>query len=226
MLELAKPAVDVGLFTNDREEMLRFWQQEAGVAFSELLPLGGGVQQLRHAIGDSVLKINHCRDRLPEAPPSGIRRLNIAVPGRSAISELQDPDGNALRQVPPGQEGISQLAVDIAVSNLEAHRHFYGEVLGLPGVDIAAFACGASLLRLYEADDVARDPEQRARGYRYLTVQVYDVRSVHARVLERGGREGRAPLRLGDVAHISFVRDPDGNWIEISQRKSITGSLD
>jgi hypothetical protein len=22
------------------------------------------------------------------------------------------------------------------------------------------------------------------------------------------------------------VRDPDGNWIEISQRKSITGSLD
>jgi hypothetical protein len=31
---------------------------------------------------------------------------------------------------------------------------------------------------------------------------------------------------LGDVAYISFVRDPDGNWIEISQRKSITGSLD
>jgi predicted enzyme related to lactoylglutathione lyase len=57
-------------------------------------------------------------------------------------------------------------------------------------------------------------------------VQVYDVRSTHARVLEHGGREGRAPIRLGDVAHISFVRDPDGNWIEISQRKSITGSLD
>ena len=35
-----------------------------------------------------------------------------------------------------------------------------------------------------------------------------------------------APVRLGDVAYISFVRDPDGNWIEISQRKSITGSLD
>jgi lactoylglutathione lyase len=35
-----------------------------------------------------------------------------------------------------------------------------------------------------------------------------------------------APVKLGDVAHISFVRDPDGNWIEISQRKSITGTLD
>jgi lactoylglutathione lyase len=33
-------------------------------------------------------------------------------------------------------------------------------------------------------------------------------------------------MRLGDVASISFVRDPDGNWIEVSQRKSITGSLD
>ncbi|HBK11323.1 MAG TPA: VOC family protein, partial [Gammaproteobacteria bacterium] len=40
-----------------------------------------------------------------------------------------------------------------------------------------------------------------------------------------GGAEGMAPVRLGDVAYISFVRDPDGNWIEISQRKSITGSL-
>ena len=45
-------------------------------------------------------------------------------------------------------------------------------------------------------------------------------------VLAGGGAEGMAPVRLGDVAYISFVRDPDGNWLEISQRKSITGSLD
>ena len=42
---------------------------------------------------------------------------------------------------------------------------------------------------------------------------------------EAGAWEGRAPSVLGDVARISFVRDPDGNWIEISQRKSLTGSL-
>ena len=29
----------------------------------------------------------------------------------------------------------------------------------------------------------------------------------------------------GDVARISFVRDPDGGWIEISQRASLTGAL-
>ena len=43
---------------------------------------------------------------------------------------------------------------------------------------------------------------------------------------DAGGREGMAPVRLGDVAYISFVCDTDGNWIEISQRKSITGSLE
>ena len=34
-----------------------------------------------------------------------------------------------------------------------------------------------------------------------------------------------APLTLGTTARISMVRDPDGNWIELSQRASIVGSL-
>jgi hypothetical protein len=33
-------------------------------------------------------------------------------------------------------------------------------------------------------------------------------------------------MKLGDVADVAFMGDPDGNWIEISQRKSVTGSLD
>ena len=36
-----------------------------------------------------------------------------------------------------------------------------------------------------------------------------------------GGAEGRAPVRLSGWP-TSLWRDPDGNWIEISQRKSIT----
>ena len=35
-----------------------------------------------------------------------------------------------------------------------------------------------------------------------------------------------APVTLGTTARISMVRDPDGNWIELSQRASIAGSLD
>jgi lactoylglutathione lyase len=33
-------------------------------------------------------------------------------------------------------------------------------------------------------------------------------------------------VTLGSTARISMVRDPDGNWIELSQRASLTGSLE
>ncbi len=94
MLELAKPALDVGLFTNRRDAMLAFWQQEVGLTFTELLPLGGGLQQHRHAMGDSVLKLNHAREALSESPAGGIRELEIARKDITAPRDLTDPDGN------------------------------------------------------------------------------------------------------------------------------------
>ncbi len=33
----------------------------------------------------------------------------------------------------------------------------------------------------------------------------------------------RAPVSFGQVARYGFVADPDGNWIEISARTSLTG---
>lgn len=223
MIELAKPAVDVGLFTNDRDGLLTFWQRDAGVSFSELLPLGGGMQQHRHAVGDTVLKINHCRDPLPAAPPGGIQRLLIGRPDVQEPCDLADPDGNRLTLVPEAQ--IPQIRVELTVSDLASHQDFYGGALGFAAADDRTFLCGASEIHLTEGA-ATRDPEQRAPGFRYLTIQVFDVRACHAEILRKGGREGRAPIKLGDVAFISFVRDPDGNWVEVSQRKSITGSLD
>ncbi|MGE0621881.1 MAG: VOC family protein [Pseudomonadales bacterium] len=224
-MELAKPALDIGLFTNRIEPLLAFWQREVGLPFSELLPVGRGLDQHRHAIGDSVLKVNHARDRLPEAAPAGYRALTLARPDVDRMLELADPDGNTLRLVPQGWDGITQLRLSVLVTDLERHRSFYGSVLGLPERRRGLFDIGASELELLEGE-ATPEPEQRARGYRYVTLQVFDVKRVHADILARGGREGMAPLKLGEVAHISFVRDPDGNWIEISQRKSITGSLD
>ena len=54
----------------------------------------------------------------------------------------------------------------------------------------------------------------------------FEVDREHAHVLAHGGREARAPVTLGTTARISMVRDPDGNWIELSQRASLTGSLE
>ncbi len=77
-----------------------------------------------------------------------------------------------------------------------------------------------------QAPDAPSDALFEGLGYRYFTIQVRRVNEEHARAVADGGREGRAPLTLGDIARISFVRDPDGNWIELSQRASLTGSLD
>jgi len=43
--------------------------------------------------------------------------------------------------------------------------------------------------------------------------------------MSMGVWEGAPPATLGTVARICFIRDPDGNWIEISQRASLTGAL-
>lgn len=224
-MRIAKPAIDVGLHTTNKDAMLAFWQREIGLPFHETLPVGRGVHQLRHGIGESVLKINHNRDALPVTPPTGYRHLTIAQPGVAAPRALTDPDGNRVTLVPPGHDGIEQLQMQVAVRDVDAHRDFYGRVLGLAETG-GRFRCGVSLLSLVHDEHATGDAQMRGIGYRYLTIQVFDVVGEHREILARGGREGSAPVRLGDVAYISFVRDPDGNWIEISQRKSITGSLD
>ncbi len=224
-MKLAKAALDVGLYTNQREAMLDFWQRQAGVPFDELLPVGRGVHQHRHRIGESILKINHVREPLAVAAPAGYRRLTLAREGVREVKELVDPDGNAVRLVPLNFNGIGQFELELAVRNLAATTAFYRDALALEEVSPGRFRCGVSLVCLRQDPHATFDPPMRAPGCRYTTLQVFDVVAEHAGILSRGGREGAAPVRLGEVACISFVRDPDGNWIEISQRKSLTGSL-
>ena len=84
-MELAKNHLDVGLFTNSLGPMLEFWQQQVGLPFEEVMATGGGSQQHRHAFGGGVLKINHVRDPLLGAPPSGYR-CTLPIASRSAAS--------------------------------------------------------------------------------------------------------------------------------------------
>ena len=227
-MELAKNHIDVGLFTNATEEMLAFWQQKVGLPFDHLLPVGGGVRQHRHDMNGSVMKINDVRDPMSDAPASGYRRLLIAREGLSAPQKLTDPDGNQIELVPKGDQGTVGIGVEMAVRDPVAHARFYEEAMGMTRLNEHQFQCGDSILFLNKGEAVTRDLEMQAQaqGFRYITIQVTDTDGVHAHALKHGGIEGRAPLTLGDVARISFVRDPDGNWIEISQRKSLTGSLD
>ncbi len=224
-MKLAKPCIDVGLYTNRRDEMLAFWRDEVGLPYEELLPMGGGVQQHRLGLNGSVLKINHSREPLPDEPRAGYRELAIARPGLGAPRALVDPDGNRVVLVPERHTSVSRIGLTLGVRDPAAFRAFYGRALELEPAGDDAFLCGDSLLRFAAAADAKPVGRMTGPGYRYFTIQVFDVNREHAGIVARGGSEGRAPLTLGSVARISFVRDPDGNWIEISQRASLTGPL-
>ena len=173
-----------------------------------------------------MLKINHNRETLSKGSPSGIACLDVFSPAIEEAVTLYDPDENEVTLL-AAADGTPNLRVHLHANDLDRSAHFYGDTLALPEVSTHCFAVGQSEIQLHAAQEPVVTPVERgALGYRYMTVQVFDVVAEHAAVLAGGGAEGMAPVRLGDVAYISFVRDPDGNWLEISQRKSITGSLD
>lgn len=227
-MEFAKSCFDVGLATETLDPMLGFWQQEVGTPFDEMLPLGGGKRQHRHDALGSVIKINHSRNPLPDHPPTGYRQVLIARDGINSVQSMTDPDGNQVALVEPGKNGIRQLAMRMAVRSIEAHSRFYRDAFGLieePYDKGAAFRLGQGLLLLEKSDDAPSDAQYEGKGWRYITFQIFNADEAHEKALACGGIEGMAPTTLGTTARISFVRDPDGNWIELSQRASLVGSL-
>jgi lactoylglutathione lyase len=224
-MRLAKPHLDVGLFSTRRDEQLAFWQQVVGLPYDHMGKLGGGVQQHRHHMNGSILKMNHSRNPLPAAPPSGIVGLEIARDGISSIQSLVDPDGNKAVLVPKGHGGVDGIAILLKVNDPAEHDRFWTEAMQFERVGNGRYRCGDSLVIVAAQGRVERATEWRGPGYRYMTVQVWDCIAEYEGILARGGTSGGEPRVLGDTVRYAFVCDPDGNHIEISQRASLTGAL-
>jgi catechol 2,3-dioxygenase-like lactoylglutathione lyase family enzyme len=229
-MRLAKPRLDIGFATNNAPAALAFWQNKIGLPFDYTQPIRRGYKQHRHDLCGSVLKINQLYEPIPNNRPSGYRELLIAREGILAPSTLSDPDGNRVALVPQGYLGIERIGIRLGVRDVHVHRRFYTQALGLrevgPISDGAAFLAGDTVLIVEASADAPHDAAFEGKGWRYITFQVFDVDQEHANVIAHGGREALAPETLGSVARVSMVRDPDGNWIELSQRASLTGSLD
>lgn len=224
-MKLAKDYIDVGVQTNRLEPMLKFWQEEAGLEYEELLKVGGGTHQHRHAMNGSVFKLNSIRDPLPAGAMTGYRQLYIARPDLDVPVALTDPDGNRVTLVPQGYEGITHIGIGMEVSSLPVFTRFYRDVLQIEQVADRVFRWATTLFFLSENPGLVAATDMRGIGYRYITVQVWKVDEEHREFLVRGGAEGRPPVTLGTTARISFIKDPDNNWIEVSQRASLTGDL-
>lgn len=214
-MELAKQCLDVGLYTDRYDDLAAFYVDQLGMPYEELLKAGRGIHQHRVGLHGSVLKLNSSRGPLEDAPTSFVR-LDI----HSDRSErLRDPDGTEVVLTPD----VDAIAIHWASSDPGR----LGELLrdGFDAVDEGdgRWRVGTTLLVLHPGG--GRVGSMRSRGFRYLTVQVRDVRAEHARLVGLGWTEGTAPIKLGDTAFISFVLDPDGTPIEISQRASLTGPL-
>jgi catechol 2,3-dioxygenase-like lactoylglutathione lyase family enzyme len=236
-MELAKRFVDVGIFTNRLDELRAFYGERIRLPYEELLPVGGGVRQYRYGLLGSVLKINHSREPLPARIAGGYKKLSISDPRTPMPLTMQDPDGNDIELIPAGQRGVNQIEIHIGVTDEDAFEHFYGDAMQAERVGAGRYRVGETIVSFSKDPAVTRPPKaatasaidviasMRAVGMRYLTIQVRDCDAEHRRLTSMGVWEGAAPLTLGTVARVSFIRDPDGNFIEISQRASLTGSL-
>lgn len=225
-MHLAKPCIDIGIYTNKRDEQLHFWQHQVGLPYEELLKLGGGSQQHRHSLNGSIFKLNHSRQPIPDTRASGYQTLFIARQNIGEPMQLTDPDGNQVILVPAGYQGITHIGIRLVVSSIPRFTQFYRDVLQIEQVSDDSFRWGTTLLYLVENPLQGPATGIQGLGYRYITVQVWQVDEEHANFLARGGMEARPPTTLGTTARISFIMDPDQNWIEISQRASLTGSLE
>ncbi|MBT2302032.1 VOC family protein [Variovorax paradoxus] len=221
-MHLAKPALDVGLFADNLPAQLQFWSEAVGLAREPFLKLGGGIHQHRFVAGASIVKVNHARSPISRAA-GAITRVAVVRAGITRRTDLRDPDGNRVTLLPAAEHEGMDLSIQLAVSDLAAHHRFWRDTLQLDSDGPAAYACGSTRVELITAPMTARPASWKARGWSYLTIQVTDCAAEHALALRRGACEGDPPKRIGDAAVISFLRDPDGNFIELSQKASLVG---
>lgn len=223
-MHLAKPHLDVGFSTNDWEAARHFWGDTVGLAYEEYLKIGSGVRQHRFGVHGSVVKVNHAREPLADAPTAylGVRIASATVTEPVALAT---PDGTAVSLVPPGHDDIVGIEVAMAVADADTARRFWVDGLGGTALDEHRVRVGDTVVRLVPEPGRAPMTTRSALGFRYLTVQVHDVDTEHARMVALDFAEEFPPVTLGTTARISFVRDPDGGYLEISQRASLTGPL-
>jgi lactoylglutathione lyase len=223
-MHFAKPAMDVGLFTEHLDAHLAFWGGTMGLPAESPLKLGDGIHQHRFLAGDSVIKVNHSRRPL-EIGGSGLRGITLTREYQTVPRVHRDPEGRPLAVLPSASWNGVDLVIHLEVSDLRAHHRFWREVIQLDARDVHQFACGRTLIDLSETGRPSKASSWKSPGWSYMTLQVRECAIAHLEALRNGASEGEPPRRIGDAAVISFIRGPDGNFIELSQKASLVGAL-
>src|SRR5277367_380705 len=158
-MELAKQFIDVGILTNQIDEMRAFYGERIRLPYEELLPVGGGVRQYRYGLLGSVLKINHTRDPLAPRIAGGYRMLSISDPRTPMPLPMQDPDGNDLELIPSGQRGVNQIEIHLGVTDEAAFEEFYGDALQAERLGAGRFKLGETVVSFKHDPAAVRAPK-------------------------------------------------------------------
>ena len=121
-------------------------------------------------------------------------------------------------QAPPVINGVD--FVTLPAKDIEASRHFYGTVLGLPFVkrwgDMPAAEFQAGNLTLAVMDPTAFGQEFRPHGLP-IALQVEDVAAARTH-LEAQGVSFLGETIDSGVCHQAIFRDPAGNTLDLHHR--------
>jgi lactoylglutathione lyase len=222
-MRLAKPRLDIGLFTDDIDAQRGFWGDVVGLRVDHELKIERGWVQHRYDAHGSVVKVNHIEAGIPGRPPSGITGLTVAVDGQTEPWVGRHPGGDRVELVAPGTGGVTGIGVTLTSPDPDRLYGFYRDAMEFEPVAPGVLRCGETVVTVFEGPGGADADDVVGPGFRYLTVQVFDADAEAAEIARRGGRIVREPISFAGVARFGFVADPDGNWIEISARTSLTG---
>jgi|HubBroStandDraft_5_1064220.scaffolds.fasta_scaffold179851_2 lactoylglutathione lyase len=229
-MDLAKQSVDVGIFTNNIEQMQEFYGKTLGLAFESVLPVGGGIKQYRYLANGSVIKLMATPEPLPRRHPGGYETIMIASSTVKIPRFLPDPDHNSVELIPTGHDDVTQLEVRVGVTEPELFADFYTKALGATPLSDNRFKIGDTIIAVFHEAETKKAPIQpfanaldvikgmTGLGIRYITLGVKDCEAAFTALKAAGAAEALAPVNFGTVARIAFVRDPDGNFIELAQR--------
>lgn len=224
MHELAKPEFDIGFFTNKLPETLAFWREEFSLAYEDPVHFNDGLVQHRHALGNTVIKINGAEDGVEENAPGGYGALYIASDEVSEKTTKTDPNGNVIHLVPPGTYGITNVGFVVPTQMLDEEEAFFLNAMGFSRQPTGWLRAGNCQILLKEEPKRQYCGHWVNAGFRYFTFHVKRVDEAFAAIIAAGGTEGEKPYAIGDIAKISFVRSPSGNWIEVAQRRELAGA--
>lgn len=220
---LSKPFVDIGLFTNRGDEMCAFYGEVLGLPALDTIEIEPGYVLHRLDAHGSALKLNVLSEPLPPRRTNHDRFL-WPDPTCTDVERLVDPDGNRIERVPVGHLDVDQVGIVSRVPSLDVAEAFAVGALGAAPLGGGRYRFGRTVL-LFEIDpSPVRSGALESLGFTYTTLHVTDTVAVHQHLLASGCAEAIPPTPFGDITTYSFVRDPTGNWIEISRRADLAGA--